>query len=67
MGLIVGSGGIALIDYIRSRRDSRSVGLPTQGSYDGGHPTMYGQAVFGAGVAIETQRILNTANLDLAR
>lgn len=31
----------------------------SQGSYDGGHPNMYGQAVFGAGVAVKVEEILS--------
>lgn len=36
-----------------------NTGKPTQGSYDGGHPTLYGEAVFGACVAVEIQKVLD--------
>jgi lysophospholipase L1-like esterase len=35
-----------------------NLGKPSQGSYDGGHPIMYGQAVFAAGIATRAQEIL---------
>jgi hypothetical protein len=35
-----------------------NLGKPSQGSYDGGHPIMYGQAVFATGIATRAQEIL---------
>jgi len=55
-----GDAKVHLIDIPLMNKLVPNVGLPTQGSYDGGHPTMYGQAVFGAGVALEVQKILST-------
>ena len=36
-----------------------NTGKATQGSYDGGHPALYGQAVFGACVTAKVQEILS--------
>jgi hypothetical protein len=55
-----GDARVHLIDIPLMKKLVPNVGLLNQGSYDGGHPTMYGQAVFGAGVALEAQKILNT-------
>jgi len=52
---------VHLIDIPLMKKHVPNVGLPTQGSYDGGHPTMYGQAIFGACAALEAQKILDTS------
>lgn len=56
-----GDTRVYLIDVPSMKQLVPNVGLPTQGSYDGGHPTMYGQAIFGAAVALGTQQVLNMA------
>ena len=59
-----GDARVYLIDILLMNKLVPNVGLATQGSYDGGHPDMYGQGVFGAGVALETQKILSQADLN---
>jgi len=54
-----GDAKVYLIDVPLMNTLAPNAGRPTKGSYDGGHPNMYGQAVFGTGVAVKVQEILS--------
>jgi len=54
-----GDAKVYFIDIPLMNTLAPNAGKETQGSYDGGHPAMYGQAVFGVGVAVKVQEILS--------
>jgi alpha-galactosidase len=53
-----GDAKVYLIDIPWMTPLAPNLGKPSAGSYDGGHPTLYGQAVFGTGIATKVQEIL---------
>jgi hypothetical protein len=57
-----GDGRVYLIDIPWMTPLAPNLGKPSAGSYDGGHPTLYGQAVFGTGIAARVQEILSKEN-----
>jgi lysophospholipase L1-like esterase len=54
-----GDARVYLIDVPLMNTLAPNAGKATQGSYDGGHPNLYGQAVFGAAVVVKVQEILS--------
>lgn len=54
-----GDARVYLIDVPLMKMLAPNLGKPTQGSYDGGHPTIYGQAVFGACITAQVQQIFD--------
>lgn len=54
-----GDAKVYLIDTPLVTPLMSNLGKPTQGSYDGGHPTQYGQGILGASVVVKVQDILS--------
>jgi lysophospholipase L1-like esterase len=53
-----GDAKVYLIDIPLMLRIAPNLLKPTQGSYDGGHPTLYGQGVFASCITAAVQQIL---------
>lgn len=53
-----GDARVYLIDLPQVTPLAPNLGKPSKGSYDGGHPNMYGQAMLAVQVAVKVQEIL---------
>lgn len=53
-----GDARVYLVDVPAMLPLAPNLGKASQGSYDGGHPTQYGQAIFASGIAARVQEIL---------